>query len=416
MKRNLWMIGSIVVLSGIAVAWLYVTRPVAVPQPPEIRAPVVQAERLVAKRVELRVAAQGTVTPRTESEIVSQVSGEVIWVSQALVSGGFFEEGELLLRVDPIDYEATLETSRAVLARSTSEANRARKERDRQRRLAKQAVASQAKIDDAENAFRVASAAEREARARLGMAERDLERTEIRAPYAGRVRSESVDRGQFVARGQSVARVYAVDFAEVRLPIPDRELRYMELPLGYREIAVADPEPGAQEGEEATDETSRDAAAPAVGPGVRFEALFAGARHAWTGQVVRTEGELDPKSRMVTVVARVEDPYGRTADGSRPPLAVGLFVEAQIDGLVLDDAFVLPRTALQGDSRVLVIDAERRAHFRTVEILREERDRVVITGGLRTGELVCVSRLPGAVDGMQVRVAETADEAPEVAS
>ena len=414
MIRSALLSLGILLFAGIVVWALVLTRPEAVPEPPEIRAPVVRALRVEPQEVALVVPAQGTVAPRTESKIVSQVSGEVLWVSPALVSGGFFEEQEPLLRIDPIDYEAALETARATLARAKSEANRALKERDRQRRLAKQSVASQARIDDAENAYRVAATMERDAAARVGIAERDLARTEIRAPYAGRVRSENVDRGQFVVRGESVARVYAVDFAEVRLPIPDRELRYMELPLGYREKPVSDSETASGSGEAVTEGALADAVAPVLEPRVTFRAEFAGALHTWEGKVVRTEGELDPKSRMVTLVARVADPYGRTSDRTRPPLAVGLFVEAVIEGLGLEDAFVLPRTALQEGSRVMVIDGEERAYFRVVEVLREERDRVVITGGLRAGDLVCVSPLPGAVDGMRVRVSETREDDLEV--
>jgi RND family efflux transporter MFP subunit len=414
LNRSALLSLGILLFAGIVVWALVLTRPEAVPEPPEIRAPVVRALRVEPQELALVVQAQGTVAPRTESEIVSQVSGEVLWISPALVSGGFFEEKEPLLRIDPIDYEAALETARATLARAKSEANRALKERDRQRRLAKQSVASQARIDDAENAYRVAAAMERDATARVGIAERDLARTEIRAPYAGRVRSENVDRGQFVVRGESVARVYAVDFAEVRLPIPDRELRYMELLLGYREKLVSDSETATGSGEAITEGALTHAVAPVFEPRVTFQAEFAGALHTWEGKIVRTEGELDPKSRMVTLVARVADPYGRTSDRTRPPLAVGLFVEAAIEGLGLEDAFVLPRSALKEGSRVMVIDAEERAYFRAVDVLREERDRVVITGGLRAGDLVCVSPLPGAVDGMRVRVSEAREDDLEV--
>ena len=120
---------------------------------------------------------------------------------------------------------------------------------------------------------------------------------------------------------------------------------------------------------------------------------------------MRTEGEIDPRSRMLTVVASVEDPYGRGESGDRPPLAVGLFVRAEILGRTLPDAILLPRTALHEDDRVLVLDAESRLHFRPVEVVRRRSEDVVIAGGLAAGERVCVSNLPGAVDGMAVRVA-----------
>lgn len=399
MKRVLWIPLSVLGGAAVVVALLMLTRPEATPIAPEPRIPVVQVLRVEPGPLDLVVRAQGTVTPRTESEIRSQLAGEIEWVSPDLVSGGFFAAGDPLLRIDPADTRAKLETARAVLARAESELERAVRDRARQRRLAERSVASPARLDEVENVARGAKASVREATARLEIAERDLDRTTVRAPYAGRVRNERVDRGQFVVRGEELARVYAVDYAEVRLPIPDRELRYLDLPLGYREPRRSEAIDGLAPSEGGA------AAAPAPAPRVDFEVNFAGAVHHWQGSVVRTEGELDPKSRMVTVVARVEDPYGRhSGEADRPPLAVGLFVKAKIAGRHLDAAVVLPRSAIQREGKVLVVDDDGRAHFREVEVIRQERESVIIGAGLHAGERVCVSPMPGAVDGMRVRV------------
>lgn len=390
-------------LLGVALLWT--TRPEAVATTIETPAPVVRVMTVQPGAYQFRVAAHGTVEPRRQSDLVSQVSGEVIWVSPALVPGGFFEAEDVLLRIDKTDYEADLESARSVLARASSEADRANKDRGRQRRLANQSVASQSRIDDAENAARVAGAVLREAEARVGKAERDLERTELSAPYAGRVRAEDVDLGQFVTRGQPVAKLYAVDYAEVRLPLPDRELRYLEVPLGYRksdlpkaEEVTGDPSEGESRAVVSVDPDEKPS------PRVQLSAEFAGRAHQWDGEIVRTEGELDPKSRMVTVVARVEDPYGRATENDRPPFAVGLFVEAEIEGRLVDNAVVLPRESLVGDAQVVVIDPDGRVELRTVKILRAEREQIVVTEGLSDGDRVSVNPLPGAVDGMMVRV------------
>ena len=390
-------------LLGVALLWT--TRPEAVAIARQAQAPVVRVMTVQPDAYQFRVAAHGTVEPRRQSDLVSQVSGEVVWVSPALVPGGFFEAEEVLLRVDKTDYEADLESARSVLARASSEADRANKDRDRQRRLANQSVASQSRIDDAENAARVAGAVLREAEARVGKAERDLERTELSAPYAGRVRAEEVDLGQFVTRGQPVAKLYAVDYAEVRLPLPDRELRFLEVPLGYRKRAL--PKAGDVTGDlpdgEGSAAVSRELD-DKPSPRVQLSAEFAGRAHQWTGEVVRTEGELDPKSRMITVVARVEDPYGRTAENDRPPFAVGLFVEAEIEGRSVENAVVLPRESLVGDAQVVVVDPDGRVELRTVNVLRSEREQIVVTEGLSPGDRVSVNPLPGAIDGMTVRV------------
>ncbi len=394
---KLWLPLAILLAGGLGLALLVLSRPQVEARPPEVVVPLVRAVVVVPGDVRFVVHAQGTVVPRTESDLVPQVSGEVVWVSASLASGGFFEAGDPLVRIDRADYEAAFESARAGVARATSERSRARKERERQRRLAASSVASQARIDDAENAFRVTDAQLRAARASLERAERDLTRTELTAPYAGRVREESIDVGQFVNRGAPIAKLYAVDYAEVRLPIPDRELAYLDLPLSYRGAAA-----------------KTDGGAPA-GPEVLLRAEFAGREHTWRGRIVRTEGEIDPKSRMVNAVARVEDPYGADAASRRPPLAVGLFVEAEIVGHSVEGVYTLPRIALREGGRVLVVDAEDRLRFRKVEVLRAERDRVVIGAGLAPGERVCVSALGAVVDGMQVRVVEEEGAQPAVA-
>lgn len=356
---------------------------------PEALVPLVEIIEAQPRSFAFVVRAQGTVVPRTESDLIPQVSGEVVWVSPSLVSGGFFEAGEPLVRIDEADLRAAVEGARAAMARAESEESRAGKERGRQRSLADLGVASEARIDDAENAYRVAEASLREAKVRLENALRDLTRSEIRASYAGRVRSEVVDVGQFVSRGVPIARLYAVDWAEVRLPVPDRELRFLDLPLTYR------PRRDGENG-----------AAPAeAGPPVQLFAEFAGEAHEWAGRIVRTEGEIDAKSRMITLVARVEDPYGADEETTRPPLAVGMFVRAVITGREVPDAFVLPRGALHEDSTVLVLGADHRLGIRAVDVLRLERDEVVVGGGLEAGDKVCVTPLPGAIDGMEVRVA-----------
>jgi RND family efflux transporter MFP subunit len=219
------------------------------------------------------------------------------------------------------------------------------------------------------------------AEAALERAERNLDRTRIRAPYAGRVRSKRVDMGQYVTPGVSVATVYAVDAAEVRLPLPDDELAYLDLPLDYRGGGTS-----------------------GSNPGVVLRAEYGGRVHEWKGSIVRTEGEIDPKSRMVHVVASVPDPY-REVPG-RPPLAVGMFVQAEIRGRTARDVAVLPRAAMRSDGRVWVVDDEDRLRFRDVTVLRADREVVLIADGLRDGERVCLSPMEAATDGMQVRIGD----------
>ena len=171
--------------------------------------------------------------------------------------------------------------------------------------------------------------------------------------------------------------LYATDYAEVRLPVHDDELAYLNLPLNG--VAV-----------------SGESKATAL-----LRAKFAGKQHTWQSTIVRTEGELDPQTRMINLVAQVESPYA-VIDG-RPPLAVGLFVEAEIQGQVVDDVLVLPRSAIQANQQIYVVTAENTLEFREAVILRIVGEDVYVNGGLKPGELVCLSTLNNAVEGMLVQ-------------
>lgn len=361
------------------------TRPEVERRQTESVAPLVRTVIVEPKSIHLTVAAHGTVEPSIESELRSQVDGEIIWVSPKLAAGGFFETGEPLVRIDATDYEHELEAARAARDRATSALSRATREHERQQRLVSQSAASVSHADEARDEFRSADAALREARVRIGRAERDLARTQLAAPYAGRTREKIVDIGQFVRRGDDLARLYAIEYAEVPLPIPDSELAFIDLLHPFRDVGR----------DESID-----------GPVVHLRADFAGVPSEWTGHLVRTAAEIDARSRTVTVVARVDDPYGRSPDGPSLPLPVGLFVEAEIEGREIPAAVVLPTTALRDDERVFVVDADGRLRIRAVEVLRQRRDEIVVSGGLIAGERVVVTPLRGAVDGMRVRVAE----------
>jgi RND family efflux transporter MFP subunit len=369
-----------VVMAGFAIAALLIaTGPNVQPLPSTAVAPLVRVVEVVPKTVQLSTWTHGTVMPRTESDLVPEVDGRVVEISPSLVSGGFFDKGDVLLRIETLDYEVALEQARAGLARADSDLQNARRTHKRQQDLVSRGATSDSQRDDALNRVRIAAATLREAHALLSRAERDLARTDIVAPYDGRVRSERIDVGQFVKRGTAVGTIYAIDFAEVRLPIHDAELAYLDLPLAQ----------------------GQDGAASVP---VTLRARFAGADHQWHGEVVRTEGELDPNTRMVNVVARVPEPY--VSRNGRPPLAVGLFVEVEIQGQIFPDLVVLPRLALRGERQVLVVDHASRLHFRDVEVFRRTNEEVYISGGLQRGERVCISPLQNTRDGMLVRLAD----------
>jgi len=371
---------------------------------PAAPAPLVQALRVESSQVQFQVRAQGTVAPRTESDLVTEAAGRILSVSPRLLSGAFFEPGDLLVRIDPRDYTAALEGAQAALARSHSQLALTHSILERERSMGRGGASSQARLDSAIHAENAAAAGVEEARVALRRAQLNLERTEIRAPFAGRVREKFVDVGQFVGTGARLARIYAIDYAEIRLPIPDADLAYLDLPLGYRDDPLLPEEfPAAS-----------DTASLARGPEVVLSARFAGRENTWRGHIVRTEGALDPKTRMVTAVARVDDPYARGQDSSRPPLAVGLFVDAQILGRTQADLIAIPRSALRPGGEVLIIDDENRLRIRRVEIERAGAEQVWLRSGIEAGERVCLTPLAIAVEGMPVR--SEAVESPRTAA
>ena len=319
---------AVLLVGALLAGGLIQARPSVATHRPPRPTPLVRVVRAQPESIHLTIRAQGSVAPRTESDLIAEVSGRITWVSPSLAAGEFVQAGDPLLRIDRRDYEVAVARAQAALTRAESQLALAERASSRRRNLAERGVASPAALDDAENSTRVAEANQLESLALLTQARNDLSRTEITAPFAGRVRAMHVGVGQFVNRGSPLARIYAVDYAEIRLPISDGEAALVDLPIGYRGDGSADDEPE-----------------------VVLSAEFGGREHRWQGRIVRTEGELDPRTRMIHAIARVEDPYGRGDRPDRPPLAVGLFVEAEISGRRVDGVYALPRGALRGNDR-----------------------------------------------------------------
>ena len=361
------------------------SREVVQTQPPEIPAPLVRIQTITPIDLQLVVSAQGTVAPRTESTLVAQVPGQIIKVSPSFVNGGFFEKGDVLATIDPRDYEVAVAQAQVQVAQAKLRLVREEEES----KIAGEEWKLLGRGEPTDLVLRKPQIAEvratiAAAEGNLKRAQLNLERSQIRAPYAGRVRAKNADIGQFVNPGSPIGRIYAVDYAEVRLPVPDEQLAYLDLPLSFRNHQ--------------SDQS---------GPTVHLHAQFAGKKHTWNGHIVRVEGEIDARSRMITLVGRVDNPYDQN-NTNRPPLAVGMFVNAEILGHLANDVVVIPRSALRGKNQVLVV-TDSRLYFRTVDILRSDAEQVVITSGLKLGEQLCISPLDTVVDGMRVRTQTNTD-------
>jgi len=354
-------------------ATLMATAPVLEPSSVEKLATTVRVVEIQPKSVQLKVNSQGSVMPSTESQLIPEVSGKVSWMSPNLVAGGYFDDQEILIRVDDTDYKTKLDRAQANLTRAEAEQQHNEFEYRRMQSLVKRNLVSRSQLENSLRAYRVAEASLQDATANFNQAEKDLARTQIRAPFAGLVRSENVDIGQFVSRGSPIATIYAGNQAEVRLPIADRQLAFLNIPVSIRGEIPQEFQPE-----------------------VTLTAQYAGQTLEWKGNIVRSEAEIDVSSRMVQLVARVES-------ASNPvPLSIGLFVSAEIQGLAAKNIVVLPREALRNDNQVLVVDDENRLRFRKIETLRLYQDDLLVQAGLEAGERVCISPLQTAIEGMVV--------------
>lgn len=377
----------LVVAIVVTIAMLKSRAPVGT-RPPQDFSPLVRIVEATPVNHQFSVWTHGTVKPRTEAALVSEVAGRVLSVAPSFADGGFFEKEDVLVTVDPRDYELAVVTARGQVAqakvRAELEEAQAEVAREEWKSLG---GGKESPLATRELQVQEARAGLATAEAALEKAERDLERTRIRAPFAGRIRQKLVDVGQFVSPGIAVAHIFAVDYVEVRLPIPDSELAYLDLPVNYR-----------------------GATGTQTGPEITLYADFAGKRHSWRGRIVRMEGEIDPVSRMVHAIAQVDDPYGR-GEGENPmPLAIGLFVDAEIKGEVIENAVVIPRSAVRDNNMVFIVDDENRLRFRNVDVARIGRETAIIAGGLEPTDRICVSILDAVTDGMKVRTAGSVDE------
>lgn len=340
----------------------------------------VDGTRVSSGDYQVIIRSQGTVKARTESTLIPEIAGVIVKVSPSFLDGGFFEKGDLLLQIDPSDYETALTVAQASYtdAESTLEQEKA---------LAEQALADWKRLGRTTEAnpltlrkpqLAKAEAVLGSAKARVTEAQRDLKRTSIYAPYAGRILSKRVDIGQYVSPGTVLANIYAVDFAEIRLPLSNRQLAHVDVPESFRGEGMV-----------------------GKGPKVDLRAEVGGRIVKWEGTIVRSEGAVDTSSRQQFVIAQVDNPYARRGP-DQPPLKVGMFVEAAIVGTKLENVFVVPRSALRPNDEVLTVDDKNRLHRKTVEIEWRDEKNVIVNDGLEAGAVLCLTALPFAAENALV--------------
>lgn len=378
--KKLLKIGLPVVAVVAALAFYFfhfASQPQVAPQKAEVRIPLVNIAPARAQSMNIPLFTRGTVTPSTQIHLVSEVSGQIVEISPNFSAGGFFKRGEILVRVDTLEYDVMIKRGEAAKAQAYQtflQAKAERKARSMGRSVQGNTLASfEVQVRQAE-AHYLATSSE------LDAMKKQRERTTIRAPFDGRVLTAGLNIGQFLRPGAQMGVIYAVDVAEVRLPLSDRQLGLVDVPG-----RMSDQETLAM-------------------PEVLFTEEFAGKTFTWKGQVVRTEGGVDERNRLLYVVAHVPDPYGIDArQPGRPELVAGSFVEAKIAGRKFERVFAIPRKALRNGNEVWVVTDDSRLSKREIGILHKEKDTVYINTGIDDGEQVVLNQLDIAVEGMRVR-------------
>ena len=375
--------GKITVAVLLAGILLIVGVAILKPKPEKVKRlppPLLLVEVIDAAPQTLRptISSQGTVAPKREIDLVSQVSGKVVAVDQSYASGNFFRQGDKLIQLESSDYQFAVIRAKAQLAKAKEqvalEKGRSRQAKREWRDLG----------DNSANALFLrapqlasAKAALESARADLDKANLDLSRTSILTPFQGRIRQTFVDLGQFITPGTRIAKIYSTDVVEVRLPLSDRQAALIDLPVNFEDAQSANY------------------------PEVVLQRKVGGKTYEWQGKIVRTEASIDIQSRMTYAVAEVQNPFKTDPNSDRPPLSIGLFVEVEIAGRQMTNAVELPKNIIYRGNEVLVLNDNDEISFITLSLVQSDTHSVVTTS-IQPGTRIVATRIALPVPGMRV--------------
>ena len=354
------------------------------PKPSPLSVDIMEA-RPGQHRVE--VFSQGTIAPKREAQLVAQVSGQIKSVSDNFANGAFFSENELLIQIEPIDYELAYTIASAAVA-NAEEQVAIEKGRSRQ------AEREWRDLGDiqANNLFlrkpqlNAALANLASAEAELERAKLNITRTTIRGAFDGRIKRTLVNVGQFVVPGTPLASAYAIDVAEVRLPLTKYQAELINLPSG------------------------RNVPSRKELPIVEILGGAGNSQHTWKGAIVRTDASIDVRNRMIYAIAEFKHPYPLPASTNSPSLEVGRFVEAKIFGKTLNNVVALPKHCIYRSTQVLKVSKENTINFTDVQIIQQTDDMVLVRG-IEEGMRIVISPITDPYEGMAI-----SPSAPAIAS
>ena len=371
----------IIILFGLLICVLMIIfRPEVKPDEVKFPDPFVQIKKISPSSINIIIKSQGSIIPQKESQIFPEIIGPVVYVSSKLYEGSSFNKGDILARIDSKDYELDIKSAESTLAAAKTklsfeeaESNSAREEWE------KIGSGKPGDLTLRIPQLNQAKSAVEAAQANLERLKRNLDKTIIKAPYDGLVRKKNIDIGTVVSPGYLLASVYATDYVEVKLPIPDEDLAFLEIPLDGTEIDIQNQSQ------------------------VNLMGSFGGEKIIWNGRIVRMEAEIDPKSRMAILIARVSNPYDLSK--YKIPLRVGQFVEAEIIGKKFNNLYTLNRELIKNINQVVIVnELDSTLEFKSVNIIRYVDDNALINKGLNNEVPICITNLDVMYNGMKVQL------------
>ncbi|MFT5519755.1 MAG: RND family efflux transporter MFP subunit [Enterobacterales bacterium] len=347
------------------------------PEPPKKpivnKAMFVEVLNLKPSDITFEIKSQGTVKPKTETTLSAEVSGRIIAISEKFIAGGLFKKDDILMEIDPTDYIVAVTQADAFLKQRQIEYNGSKS-------LQKKGYRAEAELAASKASLAAAKAA-------LVRAEKNLERTKIRLPYDGLVRTKDSDIGQFVNPGTKLGSAFATDIAEIRLALTDNDLAFLDL-----------PETGFQNND------------TEIGPAVILSAIRKGKYQEWSANIIRTEGVVDERSRVSYAVVQLDDPYRlsikQSTSKNNNPLPIGTFVGAKIQGKSFSNVLTVPRTAVRGKNQLMFIDIGNRLQIKEVDILRADSKYAYILQNTNSDNRISITAIESPINGMKVRTTD----------
>ena len=342
----------------------------------ELPPPDVIIEILTPKDFQVQISSNGTTTPLTQTVLTAEVGGEVIYRSKKFAEGASVIEGEILAKIDDTDLQ--LQYKNALLQLANAEVQYSLQ-------LAEAEVAKEAwdKIGDGvasdltlkKPQLKQAEAFLEVAKAQVSSAAKKLNKTEIIAPYAGRIQNVNIDLGTTIIPGQPVGAMYTSSEIEITLAVKDNDLQFLSIPMDGRKLN------------------------PSEQASVVIESFYKGKTQSWEGKLERVDGVIDPITRMINLIAVFKNDFIET---DKPNLPIGLFVEAKIDGITLKNIFEIPINSISKDNEVYIVDKDNQLELRKLTVLKKYSEFVIIKDGLKAGERIVTSKLSTASNGIKV--------------